>query len=208
MSLHAQKIAKKKEDIIKAATAIVTEKGYLGTTMEEIAATLLMTKGSVYYYFDNKQDLLYQCFILLLNESIANIEKVEQQNMPYKEKLHQAMVVHIVYVLRERGEFELVTKKESFFDGEQLEHILALRNDYEQLFDRIIAGGVKQRVFLPVDIKIVRNLILGAMNWMIEWYSEDGEKNLDDFAETSASYLMRLVLYSEIENGGIENGFK
>lgn len=202
MSLRDRKTAKKKEEIIRAATNIVSEKGYHGTTMEEIASTLLMTKGSVYYYFKNKQDLLYQCFTILLNESIENIEKVKHKPLSHTEKLRQAMVVHIMYVLRERGEFELVARQESPFSAEQLSEIISLRNEYEELFDQIIVDGVRDNVFLPVDIKIVRNLILGAMNWMIEWYSEGGEKDLVDFAETIADYLLRIVIDPKIIKGG------
>lgn len=197
MSLHAKKVAKKKEDIIKAATNIVTKKGFQGTTMEEIAATLLMTKGSVYYYFESKQDLLYQCFVLLLKEMIETIKKINGQTGAHEQKLHDVMVAHITYVLSERGEFELLDRKESYFSEEQTSHIVKLRNDYEQLFDEIITDGIADKVFLAADIKIVRNLILGAMNWMVEWYSEEGEKNLDEFANVTATYLVRLVLPPE-----------
>lgn len=205
MSLHAQKTERKKREILKAATTILTEKGYQGTTVDEIAATLLMTKGSVYYYFENKQDLLYQCFVSLLNESISNINKVNDGMLPYKEKLHKAMVVHIVYVLGEKEEFHLLNKNDSFFSNQQLDHIRALRNEYENLFDQIISGGMKENVFLELDVKIARNLILGAMNWMLEWHAQDGEKELDEFAEMIATYLLRLVLNPEAEMGGIKN---
>lgn len=208
MSLLAQKTEKKKRDILKAATTILTEKGYQGTTVDEIAATLLMTKGSVYYYFENKQDLLYQCFVLLLNESISNINKVNDETLPYKEKLHRAMVVHITYVLGEKEEFDLLNKNDSFFTDEQLDHIRALRNEYEQLFDQMIAGGIEEKIFLKLDVKIARNLILGAMNWMIEWHSQDGEKELNEFAEMIATYLLRLVVDPDAENGGKENEVK
>ena len=52
-SFKERKIAKKKEEILRAAAEVFIEKGYHGTTMEEIAARLLMTKGSMYYYFKN-----------------------------------------------------------------------------------------------------------------------------------------------------------
>ena len=204
MSLHAQKTEKKKREILKAATSILTEKGYQGTTVDEIAATLLMTKGSVYYYFENKQDLLYQCFVLLLNESISNINKVNDGILPYKEKLHKAMVVHIVYVLGEREEFHLLNKNDSYFSNQQLSHIKSLRNEYEHLFDQIISGGIEENAFLEVDVKVARNLILGAMNWMLQWHAQDGEKELEEFAEMISTYLLRLVLNPETENGGIK----
>ena len=44
--------------------------------MEEIAAKLLMTKGSMYYYFKNKDDLLYQCHLMIMELCLEGIEKV------------------------------------------------------------------------------------------------------------------------------------
>ena len=58
-SLRAQKIAKRKQEILRSAASVLAEKGYHGATMEEIAAKLLLTKGSMYNYFKNKDDLLY-----------------------------------------------------------------------------------------------------------------------------------------------------
>lgn len=208
MSLFAQKTERKKKRIIKAATTILSEKGCQGTTLDEIAATLLITKGSIYYYFENKQDLLYQCFISLLNESIANINVVNVLTLSYKERLHKAMVVHIIYLLEEKEKFDLLNKNDSFFTDQQLDHIRALRNKYEQTFDQMIAGGIEKHVFLKLDIKIARSLIWGAMNWMIESYSQDGEKELEEFAEMVATYLLRLVLDPEAENEEIENESK
>ena len=76
LSLRRKKAEKKKEDIIQSALSIISEKGYHATTMEDIAAKLLMTKGSVYYYFKDKQDLLFESQKMLMEQSIANIEKV------------------------------------------------------------------------------------------------------------------------------------
>ena len=59
MKLSEKKLQKKKQEIILSAVKIVNKKGYQGATMEEIAAELLMTKGSLYYYFKNKEDLYF-----------------------------------------------------------------------------------------------------------------------------------------------------
>lgn len=202
MTLQDKKIEKKKQDIMQAAIATFIEKGYQKTTLDQVAAALFMTKGSVYYYFQNKQDLLYQCFLLLLNESISNIEEVVQRPLPSTEKLHQAMVVHITYVLGERNKFELLSQEDSYFTEHQLHHIHRMRNDYEQLFDHLLEEGVNDQSFDSVSVKMVRNLILGAMNWMIEWYDDEGEKSLQDFAETAATYLLKLVVSTKKTNGG------
>lgn len=194
MSLRQKKAAKKKEDIIKSAVSIIGEKGYHNTTMEEIASKLLMTKGSVYYYFKDKQDLLYQSQRMLLQESIAHIETIQDKELPIKEKLQKTMIVHIEYLISERTGFAMGAKPEQFFAGGQLEGILQLRNQYSQYMDQLLLEGMKTGVFDSVDIKIVRNIILGAMNWVIEWYSPEGNMDKNALAKIISNYLLRILI--------------
>ncbi len=176
------------------AVSVLSKKGYHGTTMEEIASKLLMTKGSVYYYFKDKQDLLYQSQIMLLEKSLENIKTVQQQEMPVNEKLRKAVVVHIEYLLRERSGFEMMMKPEHIFSLEQLEKIIQLRDDYGKCYDSLILEGVEADVFHSVDVKIVRNIILGAMNWVTQWYSDDGKKDKREIAESISDYLLRILI--------------
>lgn len=194
MSLRERKVAKKKEDILRTAVHVLSEKGYHGTTIEEIATKLLMTKGSVYYYFKDKQDLLYQSQLMLLGRSIESIEAILCQDLSVIEKLRKAMIVHIDYIISERSGFEMMVKLEQFFSTKQKEEILQLRDDYGKSFDRLIQAGIEENVFGSVDVKIVRNIILGAMNWITQWYSENGKKGKIELAESISDYLLHLLI--------------
>src|SRR5262245_34743392 len=48
-------------DILKSAAGAFRRLGYHGATVEQIAAALHMKKGNLYYYFKNKEDILYAC---------------------------------------------------------------------------------------------------------------------------------------------------
>lgn len=201
MSLHERKTAKKKEDILRISVSVLSEKGYDGTTMEEIASKLLMTKGSVYYYFKDKQDLLYQSHIMLLERSIENVEGVRHQELPVKDKLRRAMIVHIEYILVERSGFEMMIKPEQYFSSPQIETIFQLRDDYGKCFDALILEGIEADAFGSVDVKIVRNIILGAMNWVTQWYSDDGKKDKTEIAEDITDYLLQILIKNRCGGG-------
>ena len=195
MALREQKTARKKDEIIQAAVSLFMEKGYTGTTMEDVAAKLLMTKGSVYYYFKDKQELLYQSQKMLLEKSIENIEVIKQaQDLPVIERLRKSMIVHIKYLISERSGFETMVDPERYFTETQVEKIIKLRNNYEKNFDQLIIEGIERNVFASLDIKIVRNIVLGAMNWVIQWYSPKGEKDETEVAELISDYLLRILM--------------
>jgi len=195
VALREQKTARKKEEIIQAAVSVFMDKGYTGTTMEDVAANLLMTKGSVYYYFKDKQELLYQSQKMLLEKSIENIEVIKQaQDLPVIERLRKSMIVHIKYLISERSGFETMVDPERYFTETQVEKIIKLRNNYEKNFDQLITEGIERNIFASLDIKIVRNIILGAMNWVIQWYSPKGEKDAMEVAELITDYLLRILI--------------
>ncbi|WP_067726194.1 TetR/AcrR family transcriptional regulator [Oceanobacillus damuensis] len=194
MSLREKKTAKKKEEIISTAVSIIAEKGYQRTTMEDIASRLLMTKGSVYYYFKDKQDLLFQSHQLLLERSIENIHDIQQLDIPITEKLKQSMIAHIDHLISEKSGFELMLKPEQYFSDYQLQEIQKLREDYSRCFDQLIAEGIGTGIFVSLDKKIVRNLVLGAMNWITQWYSLDGKLGKEEMSETISDYLMRILI--------------
>lgn len=197
MSLRTLKTKKKKEEIIQSATSIIEQKGFHNTTMEDIAAKLLMTKGSLYYYFKNKQDLLFQSQVLLLEQSIQNIESIIQEDTNAEEALQKAIKTHIEYLIEEQATFAMGVSPEQFFSGEELRTIIKLRNAYAQHVDQLLLKVMPENSESITDVKLVRNILLGAMNWMIEWYSPDGSLSPAELANKMTAYLMKIVDYPE-----------
>ncbi len=193
-SFRAQKIEKKKQEILRSAASVLAEKGYHGTTMEEIASKLLMTKGSMYYYFKNKDELLYQCHQMIMEMSLERIEKVVNSDLDPAEKLKSAVKGHIQLATSEKSMFMVMNKPSQNFTDIQLEEILELRKSYSHYFDRILKEGIEKKVFAKVDVKLVRMIILGALNWVQEWYDQGGPKSADEISEAYANYILKIVM--------------
>jgi AcrR family transcriptional regulator len=193
-SFRAQKIAKKKQEILRSAAAVLAEKGYQGTTMEEIAAKLLMTKGSMYYYFKNKDDLLYQCHQMIMEISLERMEEVVNSNLSPVEKLRNAIKGHILLATSEKSMFMVMDKPNQNFTDEQLKEVLEVRKNYSHYFDRIINEGIDKRVFNPVDVRMVRMIILGALNWIQQWYNQGGPQSAEEISDAFADYLLKMVV--------------
>jgi AcrR family transcriptional regulator len=69
-----------KSEIIKVAVSAFKQKGYHGTTMDDIARKLKITKGSLYYYFKNKEAILFNCHMASLDIVDKAIERVESSD--------------------------------------------------------------------------------------------------------------------------------
>ncbi|WP_019155726.1 TetR/AcrR family transcriptional regulator [Robertmurraya massiliosenegalensis] len=193
-SFKERKIAKKKEEILRSAAAVFAEKGYHGTTMEEVAAKLLMTKGSMYYYFKNKDDLLFHCHQMIMNKSIKNMVDITNSPISAREKLERAVKAHIMLATNEKSIFMVMDKPNQHFTDEYLLEILNSRNEYASYFDDILNEGIEKKVFQSIEVKMVRMIILGALNWIQEWYNPEGEKTGEELAESFAHYLLKMVV--------------
>ena len=130
--------------------------------MEEIAARLLMTKGSMYYYFKNKDDLLYQCNLMIMEISLQKIEEVANSALNPIEKLRNAVKAHILLSTSEKAMLMVMDKPYQNFANEQLAEILELRKKYSYFFDRILKEGIEIQVFDHVDVRMVRMIILAS----------------------------------------------
>lgn len=193
-SFKERKIAKKKEEILRSAAQVFAEKGYHGTTMEEVAARLLMTKGSMYYYFKNKDDLLYHCHQMIMGISIAKLKEVKEGQGSATDKLRAAIISHVRLATSEKTMFMVMDRPNQHLKDHYLQEILKSRAEYAQYFDHILEEGIHNQEFGDIDVKMVRMIILGALNWIQEWFNPEGEKTGEEIADAFAEHLLKMVV--------------
>ncbi len=193
MKISEKRTLRKKEEILFSAISIINEKGYSGATMEEIAAELLMTKGSLYYYFKNKSDLMFQCHNFVLSKASEDMEEILNGEESIKEILLKMVATHIDYAVEEKETFNLIMEPKRFFNEEQLEQVLALRKKYEGHFDRIISRGIQNGGFHTTEPSIARMIILGSMNWIQQWYNPNGRLSKEELAVIYSDYILKIL---------------
>ncbi|SER67953.1 TetR/AcrR family transcriptional regulator [Psychrobacillus sp. OK032] len=193
MKLSERKLQKKKHEIILSAVKIVNQKGYQGATMEEIAAELLMTKGSLYYYFKNKEDLIFQCHEMVLGQAINKLQDYINEDISNEQKLRKMIASHIRYAIEEKETFNMIIKPDETFSKDQLSPILNKRNEYASWFDQVIQKGIAEGDFRIKEPKIARMILLGSMNWIQQWYKVNGDKTIEDIQAIYADYLIKVV---------------
>src|SRR5215475_864694 len=88
-------------DIMKSAAKAFRKLGYHGATVEQIAAALHMKKGNLYYYFKNKEEILFACHQYSLDQLSRLLEEVETSDAPPDEKLRRLIVAFVHTILDE-----------------------------------------------------------------------------------------------------------
>jgi AcrR family transcriptional regulator len=174
-----------KQAIIKSASKAFGRKGYHAATIEDITNELKMTKGSLYYYFSSKEELLYNAHVLSLEKVLQNILKINATNDPPDTKLTTAITKHLkVFANDFEGAFLL--QYEFQLPDEYLDKIIAMRDNYQNNFIQIIEEGIQAGIFKARSARMAAFIILGSINWFLRWYSSDGSWSVD---EISAAYV-------------------
>src|SRR6476646_9585586 len=88
-------------DILKSAAVAFRKLGYHGATVEQIAAALHMKKGNLYYYFRNKEEILFACHQYSLDRLLALLDEVQQSDANPEEKMRRLIVTFVHTILDE-----------------------------------------------------------------------------------------------------------
>src|SRR4051812_39633581 len=88
-------------EILKSAAKAFRKLGYHGATVEQIASALHMKKGNLYYYFKNKEEILFACHQYSLDQLTELLEEVERSGAPPDGKLRCLIVAFVHTILDE-----------------------------------------------------------------------------------------------------------
>ena len=141
--------------------------------MRDIADRLGLVKGNLYYYFKNKQDILYHCHVKCIAISLAALDEVGRWALP--PPMRSASCWSSISETSPRTPYGgvLLTDLESLTPTQRKRYV-AMRDRFEQGVREMIRGGIADGTFAPQNIDLAGITILGAINWIPKWYRPDG----------------------------------
>lgn len=174
------------------AARLFADRGFDGTSMDDVAKELGILKGSLYYWIDSKDALLAE--VLNQNptlEEITECEKILARKMPASERLRHMVHVHIDAWIRHPHNFRVFLDYSSL-DPNRREFFMSLRASLENLFKRVIREGIAAGEFHveEVDVSILVNSIFGVLNWFPRWHNPDGPASPDYIADVMTNLLV------------------
>ncbi|MCL5960978.1 MAG: TetR/AcrR family transcriptional regulator [Chloroflexi bacterium] len=173
----------REEHIFKVAASLFSRKGFHSTSIREIADAVGMQGGSLYYYIEGKEDLLYRILDHALNNMIEQMEDVVARNEPASRKLAMAIKAHLSLGQGFLDDLSVLIRETMSLPPEQRQRISERRDYYDDLFQSIIEEGARAGQFRGLDPKISTYAILGSCNWFFQWYSPAGRLSLDQIAD-------------------------
>lgn len=176
-------------EILKSAAAAFRRLGYHGATVEEIAAALHMKKGNLYYYFKNKEEILFACHQYSLDRLLTLLDDVERSGLSPEDKLRRLIVAFVHTILDELHGTALFLDLEALSPA-HLRTVIARRDRFDKGMREVLKEGIRSGTFAYADAKLLSFAILGAVNWIPRWFSPDGPSTSQEIADRFADYLI------------------
>lgn len=184
-----ERTRRKRVEILRSAASAFRRRGYHGASMAEISRALRMTKGSLYYYFRSKEEILYFCHDYSLDILLDLLDEVEKDGRSPDEKLRR-LVVSFVHMIIDELRGTALTMDLQALSPPLLRKVIAKRDRFDRGVRRIIKEGMDRGVFARGDPKLLAFAILGAVNWITRWFDPRGAASSDEIGQAFADYLL------------------
>jgi AcrR family transcriptional regulator len=193
--LSADEVAKNKRDeILVQAAKLFRKKGFSGTSMQDIARDVGILKGSIYYYFNSKNEIFREVLKKGISPVLKNAEFILCKDLSPREKLRELLSSHIRYIMHNNYSLVIYFQEKEKISAEETKQYVENRNRYEKIFKDILAEGIKEGIFPKVDITLTVYAILGMCNWIIQWYNPKGPKSPEEIIDHIIYLICDLML--------------
>lgn len=185
IKMMAKRTGNKYEAIINAAIKVIAKYGYYRSQVAKIAQEAKVADGTIYLYFENKDDILISLFKEKIGQFVNKIESQLHSNQSPVDQLYQLIRLHLEY-LESEPELAVVTQLELRQINPKLKkNINQILKRYLQVIDQIVKEGMEGGVFRPdLDIRITRKMIFGTLDETVtSWIMDHRKYRLSDLAD-------------------------
>ncbi len=185
-------IARKREQqIIDAAAKIFYRQGYADASVQEVADAVGILKGSLYYYIDSKEDLLFRMLVEVHEGAQGIVGEIAGLQASPLEKLSAYIRRHIEYNARNLAKIAIYYHDFELLTPDRRKQIVKQRALYEQFVVGLLREAQKNgEIDRKLDPTLVANAIFGAANWIYTWYKPDGPESPEHLGELYADLLI------------------
>ena len=191
-----------RKEILMAAEKVFAAKGFFRTTMSEVAEAAEFGTGTLYKYFDSKEDL----YFTLINEKGEEIEglvkKELSRKVPAKDRIEKVLKLQFEFIERNRDFFRIYISERNRFEWTVKDDLGKGIHDkmvaYIKILAKVIKDGIKEEEFKPKDPMDLAHALVGIVNsFVFEWLITPQPYSLSSKVETVLDIFLRGVQRKE-----------
>jgi TetR/AcrR family transcriptional regulator, cholesterol catabolism regulator len=165
-----------KQKIIQESILLFERKGFGSTSIQDIVDALNVTKGTFYYYFSSKEQLLMDIHSEYIEDLLKRQAAIIEQSGTFREKLHEMIYLLIADIEVQGPSGRVFFREMRHLEEEHAEEVRQKRDTFRRNLEHILTQGIKQGEFRKeLQTEMLSFAILGMTNWSYQWYQPDGK---------------------------------
>ncbi|MFH1842533.1 MAG: TetR/AcrR family transcriptional regulator [bacterium] len=183
----------KLDRLLEAAASLMARQGYAQTSIRNVALETGFSLAGMYYYFENKEDLLFQIQHRAFSSLLQLQDRAMAEGGSAEAKLRRLVQNHLAYFTDHFNELKVCTYELDSLKGERYSCIEQLRRQYFGYHTEVIKELLGLDETKPGAERLLRHytlFVFGMQNWIFTWYNHER----DAPAEQLGQEMMALLL--------------
>ncbi|MFH0788225.1 MAG: TetR/AcrR family transcriptional regulator [Pseudomonadota bacterium] len=173
---------KKRTVIREAATRLFTEKGFENITTRNISSAAKISNAALYYYFDSKEDLLYQILDEAMNKGLEQIQQIQKSNLSRKKKLSSYLRMHAASAV-DYNKMKLLVENQKSLSPQHRRALSKKQSNYVKKLVDLLNDLKREGELVDLDTKVCAFAFFGMVSWAYRWYNPEGKITPEQLSE-------------------------
>ncbi|ASF38086.1 TetR family transcriptional regulator [Halobacillus halophilus] len=188
-----------KQKMIDVSIHLFDKKGFTETSIQEIVDELGVTKGTFYYYFTNKQELLTTIHLNFIEFLLKKQDEILQDEAKDSREKLRAMIYMVLQSINERKKSARIFFREMRNLGPKyLEQNVEKRDQFRKNLQQLVEEGIRKGEFQEdLHADMVTRGILGMTNWSYYWYNPEGDVSAEELTDIYVEILLNGINKSD-----------
>ena len=185
----------KRDALLRAAARMFSERGFHATSLDEVAASLGVTKPVIYHHLGNKEKVLFECMHMALQHLLKAAADIEGSGGIGIDRLKRFLREYAEVIMGDFGRCVIKTD-DMAVSAETRRKIRDLKSQVDAAIRSMIEGAVADGSARVDNVRVTAFALAGALNWSAVWHRPD---KADSVAATADALVATLC-------AGIEPG--
>ncbi|WP_326537419.1 TetR/AcrR family transcriptional regulator [Pseudorhodoferax sp.] len=180
----------KRQAVLQEAGRAFSKRGFHNTSLDDVAKALQVSKGTLYNYVKDKQEILWEFHLMAYEIGKSAIEEAKAvADATGAAALHRTLRLYILRMTQELGACGALAEVDGLRPEDRLKAVKH-RDSFEKEFVALVERGVRDGSMRKVDPKVAVFTFMGAINWLPRWYSPEGRLSPEQIAISMTDILL------------------
>ena len=188
--------SERRAELLAIAAELFATRGFLATTVREIADEAGILSGSLYHHFDSKESMAEEILRGFLEEQKQAYEQVLRENDDRREAIAELIRVSFRAMQRDRAAIAIFQNESQYLS--QFDRFAFLRqsaHDFERLWTRVLQDGQRRGVFrTDLNVRLAYRFIRDMVWTTVHWYNPRGKLTANVIAEQYIQILCEGIV--------------